>query len=186
MNGRHLFALGALWLVAALTTHAAARVEMGAPAIASSAADSSLTPRTALMRSAVLPGWGQYSNGRPVKAALFGGGTAVLIAATWMKINDMDEVSDEIDITLRQLQLSIDRGEEETDLPQRLDELEPSHEDEAARRNSLILGIVATITFGAIDAYIDAHLVGFADEPPALEVGPTGDSLYARVIWKLD
>ena len=186
MNGRRLVVLGALWLVAALTRNVAATVETGAPAIASRDADSSLTPRTAVIRSAVLPGWGQYSNGRPVKAALFGGGTAAFIAVTWMKVTDLDEVSEKIDVTRRQLQLSVDGGEEKADLLRRLDGLEASHEDGAARRNSLILGIVATVTFGAIDAYIDAHLVGFGSEPPQFEVGPTGDGLYGLVSWKLD
>ena len=70
------------------------------------AADSSLSPREALIRSAVLPGWGQYSNGHPLKAALFGTSTAAFVAATWSKVGDLSDTSDRIRSTRRELQLA--------------------------------------------------------------------------------
>ena len=33
----------------------------------------SLAPRAALLRSAILPGWGQFYNGKPYKALFFAG-----------------------------------------------------------------------------------------------------------------
>ncbi len=152
------------------------------------AADSSLSPRHALIRSAVLPGWGQYSNGHPVKAALFGASTAAFIAATWSKMGDLSDTSDRIRSTRRELQLAI--AAERSDvaiLQETLVTLEDSHQDNAARRNTYVLALFVTMTFAAVDAYIDAHLLDFGETPTRLEMYPNAEGLlYGRVSWQLD
>ena len=89
-------------------------------------------PQGALLRSAVLPGWGQYYNQKPWKALGFGvAATGFLTAA----IFDLH--------SLRRAQTPEERR------------------DRAARRNSRILYLGFTTTLAALDAYVDAHLANF-------------------------
>ena len=97
------------------------------------AADSiKTTPRGALLRSAVLPGWGQVYNKRPLKGALFGTAALALLSSGIAENRSLGQA-------------------------QTPDE----HERRADRRNTrfLFLGLVAT--FAALDAYVDAHLADF-------------------------
>lgn len=100
-----------------------------------------LTPRGALWRSALIPGWGQLSMGHPFKAALFFGvGTAWLSAAT----SEGLRVGDATTALQRQ--------------------------DRAARRNTRVLYYVLTATLAGIDAYVDAHLEDFDIDTGPLDV----------------
>lgn len=154
---------------------------------ATTPADSSLTPRTAMMRSALLPGWGQFSNGRPVKATLFSASAVTFLAAASSKIGNLGDISDRIRLTERKLQAANDEGRSDVaTLREALLALEDEHEDEAARRNTYFLGLFATMTFSALDAYIDAHLVGFGETPTEFELRPDAGGIYGELSWKLD
>ena len=94
------------------------------------ALDSTLTvsPRSLLWRSAVVPGWGQVRNGRYVKAVGFAAAAGSFLAASVVEIRALDRA------------VGSDR------------------EEIASRRNTRILLFVTTATFAALDAYVDAHL----------------------------
>ena len=111
------------------------------------------SPGGALLRSAVLPGWGQYYNGRPFKALLFGG------AATGFAVAAVGDLS----------------GPAGESLPQ--------SDDRAARRNTRFLYLIGTVTFAALDAFVDAHLADVKIEPI---VGAGGDAALLRVRWRWD
>ncbi|MCY3738049.1 MAG: hypothetical protein OXG13_16710 [Gemmatimonadaceae bacterium] len=106
--------------------------------VAAAAADSMrqgggrLSPRAALVRSAVLPGWGQAASGHWVKALLFAGAGAGWLTSA---VVESSRVAD-------------------APTPQ-------EHEDRAARRNTRVLLYLLTATLSAVDAYVDAHLEDF-------------------------
>ena len=112
-----------------------------------------LTPRGALLRSAVLPGWGQYYNKRPLKALFFGAATAGFLGATLVEIHSLSQARTPED-----------------------------HQDRAARRNTRFLYLLGTATFAALDAYVDAHLAD-VEIAPTLEVESGAASLRLRISW---
>lgn len=117
---------------------------LAVPALAQVPADSLQTqaPRKALVRSLLLPGWGQYANGRPFKALGFGAAAVVLagrVVAQQRALGRADR-----------------RGAPDLEL-----------EDLAAGRNTRVLLLLANATLAGIDAYVDAQLAGFE-----LSLGP--------------
>jgi len=87
-----------------------------------------------LIRSAIVPGWGQLAGGHPYKALLFAAAAGGFLGAAsieWRAIDDAANASDQ--------------------------------EWRAARRNTRLLWFFTTVTAGALDAYVDAHLVDFGD-----------------------
>ena len=91
-----------------------------------------LSPRAVLVRSAVLPGWGQAATGHRWKALLFAGA-----GAGWLASAAVEEA-----------------GVRKALTPQ-------EYEDRAARRNTRVLLYLVTATLSAVDAYVDAHLEDF-------------------------
>ena len=89
-------------------------------------------PRDALMRSAILPGWGQLHNDRSMKALLFAGTASGFLTSTVLEIR-----------SLRDAKTAVER------------------ETRSNRRNTRFLYLGLTATLAAIDAYVDAHLAGF-------------------------
>ena len=49
------------------------------------------SPRGALLRSMVLPGWGQFYNGRPIKGSLFAAAEAGSVVAFFVRRNQLNE-----------------------------------------------------------------------------------------------
>ncbi len=96
----------------------------------------------ALLRSAVLPGWGQYYNGRPVKGLFLGAASATALTA--------------VVVEHRRIR-SAPTPEE--------------HQDRTARRNSRLLCFAFSVALAAIDAYVDAHLADFGAVLPGLSIG---------------
>ena len=94
--------------------------------------DSLPSAHGALLRSAVLPGWGQFYNGRPVKGLFFGAASATALTA--------------VAIEHRRIR-SAPTPEE--------------HQDRTARRNGRLLYFALSAALAAIDAYVDAHLADF-------------------------
>ena len=89
----------------------------------------------ALLRSAVLPGWGQFYNGRPVKGLLFGAASATALTSVVVE----------------------HRRIRSAPTPE-------AHQDRTARRNSRLLYLALSVALAAIDAYVDAHLADFGTE----------------------
>ncbi len=94
--------------------------------------DSLPSAHGALLRSAVLPGWGQFYNGRPVKGLFFGAASATALAS--------------VVVEHRRIR-SAPTPEE--------------HQDRTARRNNRLLYFALSVSLAAIDAYVDAHLADF-------------------------
>ena len=86
----------------------------------------------ALLRSTVLPGWGQFYNGRPVKGLFFGAASATALTS--------------VVVEHRRIR-SAPTPEE--------------HQDRTARRNSRLLYFALSVALAATDAYVDAHLADF-------------------------
>ena len=128
----------------------------GAPSVETRS--DSLAPRAALLRSAILPGWGQLYNGKPYKALFFAGASATLFSMA----------------VAEQIALDDARSPQE-------------HEDRIARRNTRILFFALSATLASIDAYVDAHLAHFADRWD-VHTGPDGSrfTLYIDLPSKED
>ena len=103
--------------------------------------DSLPSTHGALLRSAVLPGWGQFYNGRPVKGLFFGAASATALTA--------------VAIEHRRIR-SAPTPEE--------------HQDRTARRNGRLLYFALSVALAAIDAYVDAHLADFGAVQSGLSV----------------
>ena len=120
----------------------------GQPAGATEAATDSTRTDTlpsahgALLRSAVLPGWGQYYNGRPIKGLFFGAASATALTA--------------VVVEHRRIR-SAPTPEE--------------HQDRTARRNSRLLYFALSVALAAIDAYVDAHLADFGTVQSGPSIG---------------
>ena len=150
--------------VAAVTSGAAdTRAESSGTEATSSAVagtDSTRTsPRTAMLRSAALPGWGQLSNDRPLKGLLFGAAAAVSLGSAIAEARALDAA-----VTPAQ------------------------HQDRAARRNTRFLFLAVTATLAAVDAFVDAHLADFqgaAADPAALQLGPGTGAMAIAVSYPL-
>ena len=91
-----------------------------------------VNPRSALLRSAVVPGWGQWHNGHPWKAALFAGAASGFLTSALLEVRSLDDATT--------------AAERET---------------RSNRRNTRFLYFGLTVTLAAIDAFVDAHLAGF-------------------------
>ena len=104
--------------------------------VSSVAHANTLTPRGALLRSAILPGWGQLRNGKHAKAVLFAGAAGGFLTAAILD--------------LRAVRRAVTPKEEE---------------DLAARRNTRFLYFFMAATLSALDAFVDTHLADFGDEP---------------------
>lgn len=108
-----------------------------------------LTPRGALLRSAILPGWGQLRNGKHAKAALFAGAaggflTAAILDVRAVRRAPLPEAADGADEKLAK---------------------ERAKEKLVARRNTRFLYFFIAATLSALDAFVDTHLADFGDEP---------------------
>ena len=103
--------------------------------------DSLPSAHGALLRSAVLPGWGQFYNGRPVKGLFFGAASATALTA--------------VAIEHRRIR-SAPTPEE--------------HQDRTARRNGRLLYFALSVALAAIDAYVDAQLADFGAVQSGLSV----------------
>ena len=112
------------------------------PSVLSTGAATLPSAHGALLRSAVLPGWGQFYNGRPVKGLFFAAATATALTS--------------VVVGHRRIR-SASTPEE--------------HQDRTARRNSRLLYFALSVALAAIDAYVDAHLADFGDVPSGLSIG---------------
>jgi hypothetical protein len=122
----------------AQTTESPARSDSSA----ARASQKKRSPRGAMLRSLAVPGWGQYYNRQPLKAALaFGAEVGLITAAIYWnhKANGTDD-----------------------------EELEFYYKNNRNTANWFLLG---TVLFSMLDAYVDASLADF-DESPDLSLAP--------------
>ena len=155
-----------LFAVLALTTCPAAaapqaRAGTDTTDTASSSASTRQQPRAALIRSAVVPGWGQYGNGHPIKAAVFSTAAIGLLAAVVVDADNLSQTDREIRDARARLAALAATGGDDANLLTRIGQLEREFEDRAARRNTRLLYLFTTATLAAVDAYVDAHLADF-------------------------
>ena len=105
----------------------------------------------ALLRSTVLPGWGQFYNDRPVKGLFFGAASATALTL--------------VVVEHRRIR-SAPTPEE--------------HQNRTARRNSRLLYFALSVALAAIDAYVDAHLADFG-AGAAMQVEMQRDKAWLRL-----
>jgi hypothetical protein len=142
-------------------------------------------PRTALIRSALVPGWGQLNNGHPLKAALFGGTAVGFLAAVLAERDNLSRTDVEIGNARTALAGLVAAGRDDPLLRARIARLEGEFEDQAARRNTRLLYLFTTATLAAVDAYVDAHLVDFGSANTSLDVMPRSDGVSFSLKWRL-
>lgn len=100
-------------------------------------------PAGALLRSAVLPGWGQFYNDKPIKGLLFG--SVELGLLSWLIVEHL--------------------ASEDA----RCSGNEHAYEVHSQRRLDLIWYTSAAWLFGMLDAYVDAYLYSFDSENEEFE-----------------
>ncbi len=103
------------------------------------------SPPLALLRSTVLPGWGQFYTGHPYRGGLVLGLEAFLVAFTLSENNEAN----------RNWDLYVD-----TENPLYFDEY-GKHFD---RRRTLLNVAIGLFIFNLADAYVSAHLYAFEDK----------------------
>ena len=100
-------------------------------------------PTGALLRSAALPGWGQFYNDKPIKGLLFG--SVELGLLSWLIVEH----------------LASEDARHSGD--------EHAYEAHSQRRLDLIWYTSAAWLFGMLDAYVDAYLYSFDSENEEFE-----------------
>lgn len=100
-------------------------------------------PTGALLRSFVLPGWGQFYNDKPIKGLLFG--SVELGLLSWLIVEH----------------LASEDARHSGD--------EHAYEAHSQRRLDLIWYTSAAWLFGMLDAYVDAYLYSFDSENEEFE-----------------
>ena len=159
------------------------------------AADSSRTPRGALRRSLLVPGWGQVYVGQPVKApvavAAVGGSVAYFVIAQrrttrlrraalyagCLDVPDRDVCDTDLDALLPAYLASDGETVGAAGLRSRRD-------DARGSRDIAFVVAGAVYTLQVLDAYISAHLLDFDvsdDLSLRAEPGPGGTHLTLRV-----
>lgn len=100
-------------------------------------------PSTAIIRSAILPGWGQFYNDEPLKGVLFG--TVELGLLSWLIAEHIASEN------------------------ARISNNEPAYQLHSQRRLDFIWYTSAAWLFGMLDAYVDAYLYSFSTENEEFE-----------------
>jgi hypothetical protein len=126
-----------------------------APAAADEEAEPGLRPSATnrAVRSMVFPAWGQVTNGRPVKAAV------LFSVQTWIWTRVIKESR-----AAHESEQRVFRLQEEGATALEIARAEASAEEHSARRRDLLFWALFGGIYGALDAYIDAHLGDFDEE----------------------
>jgi hypothetical protein len=157
---------------------------VGAPARAAAPADSagrgwSEQPRAVMLRSLLVPGWGQAHNRAWFKAALIGGAEAAL---GWAVVGDQRELG-----RLRDRVEGLEGAGDAAAYTTAVNEYNARLDDSVGRQ--WLLAFV--VGYALVDAYVDAHFRGFDIEfqhdpalpegvPPARPTAPAGRPEGAR------
>jgi hypothetical protein len=129
-----------------------------------------IRPGTALLRSAIVPGWGQLNVGHPFKAVLLAAAGATFVTRT---VQADAEVKD----------LAALRGTTGGALTESA--LEDEIESWRSERRRWLLWSLGAWLYGMIDAYVDAHLHYFDQDEPDFKVaiGGVGEEGTPPRIW---
>lgn len=127
-------------------------------------------PTGALFRSVIVPGWGQFYNGKYIKAVIIAGIEVYLI-------NEVYTHWHKADIHERNFTNAFD------DPVYQAEEF-ARYEKELDRRGNATWFLAATVFFSMFDAYVDAHLSDFNQPDKAFEVyiGPGHDDEILAVL----
>ncbi len=122
------------------------------------------SPKGALLRSVVYPGWGQLANGKPYKACVIMAVEAYLAGVALSADRRAGDAAELAGAADSQAEAA------------RLEDRRSYYED---RRNQYFWWLGATVLYSMLDAYVDAHLAGVSEseagEPPvALEASAGG------------
>ena len=113
------------------------------------------SPLNRALRSAAIPAWGQVTNGKAEKAVLQFGVQAYLLTRIVIESREGGESLRTAD-RLRARDADIFAGE--------ISVAEAKADDHFSRRRDLIFWWIIAGFYGALDAYVDAHLVDFDRE----------------------
>jgi len=116
-----------------------------------------IDPGRALLRSALLPGWGQFYVGKPVKGVVFTAGAASLLGLTFSCDSQVKDLVGRRDPGLTALERAA---------------LEGDIEHWRTRRRRWILWTAGLWLYNVADAFVDAHLADFEREEPRFEITP--------------
>jgi len=106
-------------------------------------------PTWIMARSAVVPGWGQFKNGRPLKAGLaigLEGAIGYKLVDAWKDVTAASEREDD----------ALAHGDEAAAAAARAD-----YEDAYNRRATAAWFLAGAVILSMVDAYVDAHLIQF-------------------------
>ncbi len=133
----------------------------------------SMRPRWVMLRSLVIPGWGQATNHAWWKAAVIGG------AQAWLGIQSLADLRAvrRFERDVNAARADSDRVAENTAIDRYNDRLQQLNNHE------WLLGAVTT--YALVDAYVDAHFRGFKREfqrdPALADTARTGAGIRLRV-----
>jgi len=148
--------------------------------------DSTLSPQKALLKSAVIPGWGQLYVGKPFKALLYvtAEGYHLYRMIQYHQINNHIEKTQQIvgmtvwqGMTLAEKKTAVE-NETGYDL-----QLRPSRVKE--KRNKYAWWCVGIYIMGMLDAYVDAHLINFPENKIELSSISTPQEWGVTLSFKL-
>lgn len=129
-------------------------------------------PTTALLKSLVIPGWGQIGNGRVTKAVIFAGlqgwcvGAAIHYGKSASNFKESYEASTAVSTRNQYYSMFKDRRQE---------------------RNKYLFFLGLTTLVSVFDAYVDAHLTGSPanrSETIGLELAPTAEGMQAAISFR--
>jgi hypothetical protein len=131
-------------------------------------------PRWVMLRSLVVPGWGQWHNGSWLKALLLGGGEIALITGIVQDNASLDD-----------LKAAADRARVEADDATYVAAVEAYNDrlDRMSSREWLLGGVMV---YALADAFVDAHFRDFKIEfeyDPALPQGTSGGGARLALGW---
>ncbi|MCM2272588.1 MAG: DUF5683 domain-containing protein [candidate division Zixibacteria bacterium] len=127
-------------------------------------------PTTALLKSLVIPGWGQAGNGRWFKAIVFAG------LQVWF-VGEVAHYG-------RQASDFKNLYERSADVSQRNDYY-GLYEDRRQERNKYIFFLGLATLVSVFDAYVDAHLSGAPDaQKIGLQFSPSPDGTHASLTFR--
>ena len=125
-------------------------------------------PRCVMMRSLLVPGWGQLHNSAWIKAAAVAGGEFWLLASLSTANRDLD-----------QLQLAVDDARASGDAAAQ-NAATLAYNDKLDHFVSLQWLLGGVVAYALLDAYVDAHFRNFKVEFER-DPAPPGDASPARL-----
>jgi hypothetical protein len=111
----------------------------------------SVSPKGAVLRSALYPGWGQLSNGKPYKACVVFGVEVYFAGVAVLAGRRAQDLLDRSRFAVSEVELA---------------DLERRYEEYIERRNAYLWWLGAAVLYSMLDAYVDA---GLADVEEGLD-----------------